>query len=85
VTRRPALFAVMAAANLIAYLDALPPGPRNFGPQMMDDRQPGAEGMGGMMRDMFGGAPAMLWLIMVILTAALAGLIGYLIGQGRRR
>jgi mono/diheme cytochrome c family protein len=69
-------------ADLLAYLEALPPGPRNFGPQTMDDRQPG---MGGMMRDMMGGAPAVLWLIIVVLAATVAGLIGYLVGHRGRR
>jgi mono/diheme cytochrome c family protein len=70
-------------ADLIAYLHTLPPGPRNFGPQArrapIDD-----QGMGARMRDMMGGGMAALWVVIVVLAAALAGVIGYLIGQRRR-
>ena len=71
------------SAQRAAYLDTLPPGPRNFGPEArrspMDD-----QGMGGRMRDMMGGGLAALWVVIVVLAAALAGVIGYLIGQRRR-
>jgi mono/diheme cytochrome c family protein len=72
-------------ADLIAYLDDLPDGPRNFanddgGRGMMDD-----QGMGGMMDRMMGGGNVVLWIVVVILAAALAGVIGYLIASRRPR
>lgn len=69
--------------DLIAYLDTLPAGPRNFGPEAGGPMDRG--GMGGMMRDMTGGGTAALWLAIVVLAAALAGVFGYLVGQRRRR
>lgn len=67
-------------ADLIAYLDTLPTGPRNFGPEAGR----GPIGDGGMMGDMMGGGTAVLWLVVVVLAAALAGVVGYLVGQRRR-
>lgn len=66
-------------ADVVAYLAALPEGPRNFGPDH-------PSGMGdGMMDGMMGrGAPWMVVLV-ILLTAALAGLVGYLIGSSRAR
>lgn len=63
--------------DLVAYLETLPPGPRNFGPEGADGGMGGA-GMGGMMR---GGLVGVAVLLVV---AALAGATGYLIGRGRR-
>ncbi len=37
-----------------------------------------------MMRGMDGIGPVALWLVTVVLAAGLAGLIGYLVGRGRR-
>jgi mono/diheme cytochrome c family protein len=78
-------------ADLIAHLDGLPDGPRNFahddgdgdgmtgdGPMM--DR----DGMGDMMDQMTGGGNVALWIVVVILAAALAGVIGYLIASRNR-
>lgn len=67
-------------ADLIAYLDTLPTGPRNFGPEAGR----GPMGDDGMMGDMMGGGTAVLWLVVVVLAAALAGVVGYLVGQRRR-
>ncbi|HUG85165.1 MAG TPA: cytochrome c [Euzebya sp.] len=76
--------------DLVAYLGDLPEGPRNFahegedgmmsdGPMMDRDGMAGA-GIGGMM----GGGNAAQWIAVVILAAALVGLIVYLItSRGR--
>lgn len=77
-------------ANVIAYLDSLPDGPRNFaheGQEGMGGDGPmmDGEGMGGMMDRMMGGGNIALWIVVVILTAALAGIIGYLIASRRKR
>jgi hypothetical protein len=45
----------------------------------MDDQGPG-----GRMLDMMGGGMAALGVVIVVLAAALAGVIGCLIGQRRR-
>lgn len=66
--------------GLIAYLQTLPDGPRNFGPDM----EPKGGGMGGMMGGM-GEGKTVLWVVIVILAAALAGAIGFLAGQRRRQ
>lgn len=71
-----------AIADLVAYLQTLPAGPRNFGPDRSDlaDRPMGSEGTGSMMRRAMGKA----WIVSVVLIAALAGAVGYLLGQRRR-
>jgi mono/diheme cytochrome c family protein len=74
-------------ADLITYLDSLPDGPRNFaheGDGQMTDGRMMDEGMGGMMDRMMGGGNAALWIVIVILAAALAGVIGYLIASRSR-
>jgi mono/diheme cytochrome c family protein len=76
-------------ADLIAHLDSLPDGPRNFGPETTLGDGGGSpmarDGMGGMMDRMFGaGGSVALWLVVVVLTAALAGVIGYLIAARGR-
>lgn len=62
-------------ADVIASIQSLPDGPRNFGPGHQD-------GMGGGMMDR---GSAWLVILVVILAAALAGLVGYLIGTSRSR
>lgn len=75
--------------DLLAYLDSLPAGPRNFGPELMDrgatDGGPRLErgGMGGMMDRVFSGGNTPLWIAVVLLTAAVAGIIGYLAARRR--
>lgn len=64
--------------DVIAYIDTLPDGPRNFGP--------GREGgMGGGMMDgmMDGGGSAWMVVLVVLLAGALGGVIGYLVGSRR--
>lgn len=75
--------------DLLAYLESLPAGPRNFGPEMMD-RSPanggstmGRDGMGGMMDRTLGGPGTALWIAVLLLTAAVAGIIGYLAARRR--
>lgn len=64
--------------NVIAYVAGLPDGPRNFGPGS-------GSGMGrGMMDGMMDGGPGWMFAVVVTLAAALAGVIGYLIGSSRR-
>lgn len=65
--------------DVIAYIETLPDGPRNFGP--------GDEGgMGrGMMDRMMDGGSAWLAALVIILVAALAAIVGYLIGVSRAR
>lgn len=66
-------------ADVVAYIEALPDGPRNFGPGHQD-------GMGGGMMDrMTGGGPGWTVVVVIVLAAALAGVIGYLIGTRRSR
>lgn len=62
-------------ADVVAYLDTLPPGPRNFGP--MHDPDTGMMGDNGMMGDdgmmgegMMGGATWLWMLLGVLLVAA---------------
>jgi hypothetical protein len=43
------------------------------------------EGMGGTMGRMMGGGNVALWIVVVILAAVLAGVIGYLSGSRGRR
>ena len=66
-------------ADLIGYLATLPDGPRNFANDgdggMMEGR-----GMGGMS----GGGSTVLWMAIVILAAALVGVVAYVVGRGRR-
>jgi cytochrome c6 len=66
-------------ADVAAYVASLPDGPRNFGP--------GHEGgMGdGMMGGMMDGDSPWMWAVIVVLAAALAGVVGYLIGGRRSR
>lgn len=65
--------------DVIAYVAALPDGPRNFGPE-------GGEGMGsGMMGRMSGGGRGWMFGIFAVLGASVAGLIGYLVGSRRSR
>ena len=68
-----------AIADLVAYLETLPPGPRNFGPEPPGGAR-GDGGVGGMM----GGAMSVAWITSVVLVGALAGVCGYLLGQRRR-
>ncbi len=68
-------------ADLIAYLEALPPGPRNFGPE-------GANGPidnGPMGRMMGGGIVMVLWTLLLVSLIALsvAGTVRFL-RRGRR-
>lgn len=77
-------------ADLLAYLDSLPDGPRSSaqdgdGPGEMMDGGMNGEEMGGMMDRMTGGGNVALWIVVVILAAALAGVIGYLIASRRPR
>jgi len=74
-------------ADVVAYVDTLPPGPRNFGPGMTE---PG--GMmpdGGMMdRMMDGGGDAgdvLLAVVLVVLVAALVVVAVLLVSQRRSR
>ncbi len=64
--------------DLVAYLESLPAGPRNFGPGS-DNSSMGAEGM-GMMR----GGVLLVVVAVLVLVAALAAATGYLIGRGRK-
>jgi mono/diheme cytochrome c family protein len=67
-------------ADLIAYLDGLPDGPRNFA----HDNGQTSNGAGtGPMMDATGSADGRLWVAVTVLTAALAGVIGYLIASRR--
>lgn len=66
-------------ADLMAYLATLPDGPRNFANDG-DGGMMGRGGMGGMM----GGGTTALWITIVILVAALAGVVAYLLGRGSR-
>lgn len=68
-----------AIADLVAYLETLPPGPRNFGPERADGPMGGGV-IGGMMDGVMGVA----WIGSVVLVGALAGVAGYLLGQRRR-
>ncbi|MBW3667808.1 MAG: cytochrome c [Actinobacteria bacterium] len=68
-------------ADVIAYIDALPDGPRNFGPGHEDGMGGGM--MDGMMDDMFDGGSGWMVALVVVLAAALAGMIGYLLGSRR--
>jgi mono/diheme cytochrome c family protein len=66
-------------ADVVAFVASLPDGPRNFGPD--EDG-----GMGdGMMGGMMDGGPSWMWVVIVVLAAALAGVVGYLIGVRRSR
>lgn len=77
-------------ADLLAYLGTLPQGPRepsarDDGEMPPDGRMMDGDGMDGMMdRMMGGGGPVVLWVVVLILTAALAGVIGYLIATRGR-
>ena len=64
--------------SVIAYLDRLPDGPRNFGPEA----DASDDGMGGMMR---GGETTTLWVVIVVLATGLAGTVGYITGQRARK
>lgn len=66
-------------ADLVAYLETLPPGPRNFGPESADGPM-GGGGMSGMM----GGGMGLAWIASILLVGALAGVSGYLLAQRRR-
>lgn len=65
-------------SHVIAYLDTLPSGPRNFGPGdgMMD-------GMGGMMGRSGMGSTWFPWLLVGVLTIALIGTAIALIARSR--
>ena len=69
-------------ADVIAYLDSLPAGPRNFGPE-----SGGRGGMGGMMggADTSDGGSTAAWLVgaLVVLVAALVVLVVLAARQGR--
>jgi mono/diheme cytochrome c family protein len=66
-------------ADLLAHLDSLPDGPRNFAHEGDgDDQMMDGQGMDGRMNRMMGGGNVALWIVVVILAAALAGVIGYL-------
>lgn len=65
-----------AIADVIAYLDSLPPGPRNFGPE-----GGGRGGMGGMMGD--GEGPA-AWLLAAVVALVLV-LVALTVLAARRR
>ncbi|MGH3666265.1 MAG: c-type cytochrome [Egibacteraceae bacterium] len=77
--------------DVIAYLDKLPPGPRNFGPDMMD--REGMMGDGGMMDRMMGRGWGWAWalvavLLLLLVVAALVVVItqrGKLTGTGGDR
>jgi mono/diheme cytochrome c family protein len=70
-------------ADLVAYLDDLPDGPRNFAHETGGQEREG-EAMGGMMDRMTGGGDVAMWIAIVVLAAVLAGVIGYLIAfRGR--
>ena len=66
-------------ADLIAYLTTLPDGPRNFA----NDGDGGMMG-GGRMGGMMGGGSTALWIAIVILAAALSGVVAYRLGRVRR-
>jgi putative membrane protein len=51
--------------DVIAYLDTLPPGPRNFGPEMMDGDC--MMGDGGMMDRMMGRGWGWAWTLVAVL------------------
>lgn len=66
--------------DVTAYLTSLPHGPRNFGPE--------ADGMmrgPGMMPGMDRMSSAVPWLLLSLLAALLAGVVGYLLGRSRGR
>jgi mono/diheme cytochrome c family protein/uncharacterized membrane protein len=65
-------------SDVIAYLDTLPVGPRNFGPGdgMMD-------GTGDMMGDSGMGSTRFPWLLVGVLTIVLAGTVIVLIARSR--
>jgi mono/diheme cytochrome c family protein len=69
--------------DLVAYLDSLPDGPRNFAHEG-DGQMVDGDGMGGMRDRMMGDGNAALWTLVVILAAALAGVVGYLIASRSR-
>lgn len=65
---------------VVAYLDTLPPGPRNFGPDSGDG------GMGGGMGDGMMGGGAMLLVPLVVLVLVVLGVIAlvrFLTARGR--
>ncbi len=66
-------------ADLVAHLETLPAGPRNFEPEGGNGQRDG-RGMGGMMR----GGMAFVGVAVLLLVAALGGAVGYLIGRSRR-
>lgn len=77
-------------AHLVAYLETLPPGPRNFGPEGTDGRM-GEGGMGGMMdggMNMSGGMwiGMALWglLLVALIALAVAGTVRLIRGGGTR-
>lgn len=67
-------------AAIVAYLDTLPPGARNFGPEMDRDGMMHDDGMmdGGMMDRMMGGGWVGL-LVAIVLFVLLAGLIALVV------
>lgn len=69
-------------ADVVAYLESLPSGPRNFGPEM---RRDGMMGDGGMMDRMMGGGwiGPLLAIVLFVLLAAVVGLVVALVVSRR--
>lgn len=63
--------------DLVAYLETLPAGPRNFGPEA--DGAMGDGGMGGMM----GGGMIAVGVVAVVLVGVLGAAAGYVLGRWR--
>jgi uncharacterized membrane protein len=66
-------------ADVIAYLDTLPPGSRNFGPEMTEP--------GGMMPDnrMMDRMDVLLAVVLIVLVAVLILVVVLLVNQPRRQ